>query len=315
MVALHGIATAQPLSDASKAARAGDPPQAVLRASPTRDPLLDGIGKGAAIGALAGIAMGLAQMTSCNEGCDWQSTGAMLLGWSIVGSGAGAAVGLAADADTQGRSPLHGPPDTARWRFFPSRLSPRVGVALTSASPTSSRLEGRTAGSAFAFAVQLSPHISVHTEYLAMDTTFEAAPGAVADEVLQNIVPASTRAAGFSRGIESRRVDYIFSELVGVHLAPWGRVRLELLGGAGVQGQEERAYYDAYRDEPGAGTVPLAGKYYVLNFGSPALGWIVGADAEVAVAGGLRIVPTVRFGAFEDSAGYVSYGAGVHWRF
>jgi hypothetical protein len=312
---LRGVAGAQSLSVPRELPRAEETPQPSPTATPKRDSVLDGIGRGAAVGALAGLPLAIAQMKSCNTGCDWPSTGGMLIGWGILGAAAGASIGLAADLDTKGAPALGASPDQPAPRFYRAGLSPRVGLGLATTAPRTSALSGHSTGPALTVAVQLSPRISVHAEYLGVGTTFLAAPGAVPDEVLQNIVPASTRVAGFERGLASRRINYILTELVGMHPAPWGRVRLEFLGGIGVQGEEEHAYYDAYQPVPGRGDLPVAGKYYLLDFGSPEFGLVLGVDAEVAIAGGLRVVPTVRYRAMDDSSASLSYGAGVHWRF
>ena len=103
----------------------------------------------------------------------------------------------------------------------------------------------------------------------------------------------------------------VFSELIGVAPWPWGRVRVEFLGGLGVEREETRDYYEAFD----ASSKQVAGKYYVLNFESRALGLVLGMDAEISVARGLGVVPTVRWSMMGDPAGTTSYGIGVHWRF
>lgn len=264
-----------------------------------QDGLLDGAGRGAAVGALAALAMAGAQMESCNAGCDWNSTAAIALAWSIIGAGVGSTVGLAADFDA---------------RQAVSRPPLEIGVASTATTLRAHGLEGRGTAPSFALAVQLSPHFSVHAEYTAVGTRFGAAPGAVPDDVLRNVVETSNRIAGRRHGIESRRVTYVFSELIGFHPLPWGRVRLELLGGLGVQGEEERGYYDAYRKFPGGRDEPIPGKYQVLNFGSPEVGLVVGLDVDVALVRGLSVVPTFRYRAMGESAS-LTYGVGAQWRF
>jgi hypothetical protein len=107
----------------------------------------------------------------------------------------------------------------------------------------------------------------------------------------------------------------VFTELVGVRLVEAGRVRLDLLGGLGVQGEEERAYYDAYGQLVGGRREPIPGKYYVLDFGSPEVGAVFGIDAEVTIVGGLSVVPTVRYRAMGQDSATFTYGAGAHWRF
>jgi hypothetical protein len=266
-----------------------------------RDGVMDGLGRGAVIGALAGLALAVVQMKSCHVGCDWSSTPAVLTGWSMLGAGAGALVGLAADYDAGPAWPTGRPPMSA-------------GVGWTSTALRSRDLTGRAVAPAFSLAVRLSPHISARAEYVRIGTSFVAAPGAIPEGVLGNVVETSSRLAGRSHGVESRRIAYVFTELVGVHPPPWGRVRLELLGGLGVQREEERAYFDAHRPLPDGRTEPIPGKYYVLDFGSPAVGFVVGADLEVTLVGGLSAVPAVRYNAMGQSA-TLTWGVGARWRF
>ncbi len=285
-----------------------------------RDPIVDGLGRGAVLGAAAFAAVAGAQIKSCNTGCDWGSTGAIAFAWAVLGAGAGSVVGLAADADSRAEMlypPRVNPAAAARRAggSFARRPAVRLGLAYTTTALRTSLLEGRAPAAGFAAAVQLSPRISVHAEYVALDARFVAAAGAIPDDVLRNVVQPFTRVAGRTHGIESRRVSYVFTELVGFHPAPRGRVRVEVLGGIGVQGEEERAYYDAHRQLADGRTETMPGKYYVLDFGSPEVGLVVGIDAEIAVAGGLRLVPTVRYHAMEPSSASLTYGIGAHWRF
>ena len=270
----------------------GIPPRA-------RDPVRDGAGRGALLGAAAAMALGVAQMTSCDTGCDWSSTGGLLVGWALLGGGIGSMVGLAADYDTS----------------LPGRPSVRFGVGYTGTTMQSAALSGRAATPMFGLGVQLSRHVSVRVEYLPIDALFRAAPGAIPEDILNNIVVANSRRAGWSHGVESLRVDYILSELVGVGFEPWTRVRVELLGGLGVQGEEERSYYDAYTSAVGGASEPIPGKYYVLEFVSPQIGAVVGIDAEVTIVGGLSVVPTLRYHAMGSPSASIAFGAGAHWRF
>lgn len=294
----------------------------------TYDPVKDGIQRGVLAGAgglLAFIQMG---NNSCGTGCENDMPGAAILLVGALGAGAGSLVGFLADRDA-GRPELLFPPSASSGqsrplrtsRFFPARPSVRVGPVYSQTSIRSSLVEGSAAAPGFALAVQFSPHISVHAEYTATNGRFYAPAGSIPDSILQNLVPTSDGPAGRSRGIESRKISYAFSELVGVHPSPWGRVRVELVGGLGVQGEENRIYFDAYQ-KTGQGTMSdptryerMPGKYYVLNFETPEAGLVLGLDAEIAVVRGLAVVPTVRYNRMGDAGPSIAYGVGAHWRF
>lgn len=265
---------------------------------PDRDGVIDGLTRGAAIGALAALPLGFAQMNSCGTGCDWSSTPGVLLGWALIGAAGGSVVGFAADLDA------------------PRPLSVRVGAAYAATVMTSSALSGSKATPTLVAAVQISRHFTVHMEFVRVGHRFSAAAGAVPDEVLRNIVTdiTHTRVAGRSHGVESRRVDYVLTQLAGFRVAPVRGVSIEFLAGVGVQGEEERAYYDAHRGLPDGRTVPMPGKYYVLDFATPEAGLVLGVEAEVGISGGVSLIPTLRYHAFENSSASVAVGAGIHWR-
>ena len=278
------------------------------------DAVADGIWRGALVGAGGMLGIAGAHMKSCNEGCDWGSTTLIVAASAVLGSGAGAIVGVAADADA--RPVVLYPAETAapapRTGF--SRPPVRLGLSYTATTPRTSSLRGRAMAPSFSGAVRLSPHISIHAEFVRLDTTFTAAPGAISDDVVSNIIPATTRVAGRSFGLESRRIPYIFTELVGFHAAPIGRLQIEILGGVSVQGQEERGYFDAYRVDAGGRTQSVPGKYHVLDFASPETALVIGLDADVAITGRFSVIPTIRYHAAGDSSA-VTFGAGAHWRF
>lgn len=109
--------------------------------------------------------------------------------------------------------------------------------------------------------------------------------------------------------------------MAGVQFPEWGRVRLGVLGGIGVQASSTRSYYDAW-EAVGAGTREsprqynrLPGKYYVLGFESPDVGPIFGADAQIAVIRGLTVVPMVRYHRLRDPGPTMTVGTGVQWTF
>lgn len=303
-------------------------PKSLIGTVATYDPVKDGAGRGALVGAgglLALIQMGI---NSCRTGCEADMPGAMALAAAAFGAGVGSLVGLLADRDA-GRSEVLFPPSgrsgqsrsASTSRFFPARPAVRVGPTYSQMAFRSSLVKGAAAAPGFALAVQFSPHISTHVEYTATTGRFYPTSGSIPDSILQNLVPTSGGPAGRPRGIESRQVSYVFSELVGVHPSPWGRVRVEFVGGLGVQGQEDRDYFDAYR-RTGLGTrddptldEPIPGKYYVLTFVSPEMGLVLGLDAEVAVVRGLAVVPTVRYNRMGDPGPSMAFGVGVHWRF
>lgn len=196
-------------------------PKSLIRTVATDDPVKNGTGVGALAGA--GGMLALIQMgnSSCGSGCDNDMPGWAVLAAGGFGAGVGSLVGLLADRNA-GRPERLFPPSAASGRsrplrtnrFFPARPSVRVGSAYSQTAFRSSLLEGTAAAPAFALAVQVSPHISAHVEYTAIHARFYATEGSIPDSVLQILVPTSGGPAGWSRGIESRQVSYVFSELV-----------------------------------------------------------------------------------------------------
>lgn len=315
------------------AEKGGDVRQETLKKSTVRrvvieDPVRDGIGWGALLGGGGVLALLQATTSACGIGCENDLPGAMPLLAGAIGAGIGSVVGLLADRLSD-RSEVLFPPSEASARtsrgranrFFPSRPSLRIGSFYGQASFRSAAIEGSAVAPGFALAGDVAPYVSLHAEFHAIDATFFPSTGSIPDSVLSSVVPATSRVAGRSYGIESRRVSLAFSELVGVHPPPIGRVRLEFLAGVGTRRQEDRDYYDAYRDV-GRGTLAdpsrverLPGKYYILNFESSQTGIIYGLDAEVATVGGLLVVPTIRYTRTANPGPSIAYGVGAHWRF
>lgn len=185
-------------------------------------------------------------------------------------------------------------------------------MAQTQTRFVSPLVTGRASGRAVTATWQVSPYVSAHVEYTAPTGRFDSTPGSVPDSILQNLMSAPpNRGAGMRQGIESRRVKFVFSEFLGFHPPPWGRVRVEALAGLGVQAQETRDYFPQ-RD---AKTGVLTGKHYVLNFETPKNGIVLGVNAEVAVVRGLSIVPTFRYNRMGDPGPSTAVGVGAHWRF
>jgi hypothetical protein len=265
---------------------------------------------GALIGGGAMAAWMKAAAAACGLGCENDIPPAAPLGAAGLGAAVGSLVGywsggramprqLFPPADSPGRPPA------PLNRHFPAGPQPRIGATFTQTTFRSALLEGRAAAPGFVLAVQLFRSVSAHIEYSATRGQFTARPGAVSTDILMNVVPAANRSAGWERGIAGRRVRWVFSELVGVQPPPIGRLRFELLGGLGVQAQEDRNYYDAFPP----------GKYKVLNFESPESGFVLGVDAEIAAAPNLVVVPMFRYNQMGDPGPSLVYGVGAHWRF
>ena len=287
---------------------AGTVPESPRTNAGTRDPVTDGIGRGALIGAGGGLVLFRAALTSCRKGCEAGAPTSLMLAGAALGAGLGSLVGFAADLDAGA---------TVRSdHFFSGRPTPQIGVGYTHTSFVSSALDGSRATQAYTAAVQLSPHLSVHVEYIPVDNVFSRSAGAVPDDIVQNVIDATSRVAGRSHGIESRRVSYVLSELVGIHPAPWGRIRVEFLAGLAVRGQENRDFYDAHRATDDRGrTEPVPGKYYVLDFETPEIGVVLGADVELKVMRHVIVVPTVRYYHMDDPAPSIGFGIGARLRF
>ena len=159
-------------------------------------------------------------------------------------------------------------------------------------------------------AFQPSPHLTYHVEYRWSTMAFRAAPGTLPAHIVENEVPAEARIAGLTRGLYSRQTPAALTHLLGVVLPDAGRVRVELLGGLEVQQHRDRDYYDAYSSTGNR----IAGKYYVLDFESPEIGLVFGADAAVSLSRNLSIVPAIRFTQISNRSS-TGVGLGAHWRF
>jgi hypothetical protein len=206
-------------------------------------------------------------------------------------------------------------------RFYPRHPAVRLEALYRHTTLRSALVHGAAPAAGFAIAGEIAPNVSLHAEYTAAQGAFYPPVGAVPAYILENVVPATTRTASWSRGVASRRVTFTFSELIGVHPPPIGRIRFELLAGLGVQGQEKRDYYDAFQasgrdtiDDP-LRVTPLPGRYYVLDFESPEVGFVYGIDAAIALSSGLSAVPTLRYHQWDDPAPMFAYGVGIQWRF
>lgn len=266
------------------------PPAAVPPAgAETRDSVRDGVWKGALAGAGGMLALWGAAAKSCGTGCERSDTPAATAVIAVFGAAVGSLLGLAADLDA---GPSH-------------VVGVRAGPVFSRTAFRSALVDGSAGSPGFAAAARVSPHISVHAEYTATDGQFVPAAGTVPQDVVGNVVPAASRAAGRFEWIERRRISYVFTQLVGVHPRPWGPLRLEFLGGLGVQGQENRNYYEA--------AVP--GTYHVLDFKTPEIGLVLGVDAEIAIARRFALVPMLRYNQMGDPGASMAYGAGAHWRF
>ena len=277
--------------------------QALQPQTAQADSVRDGAGWGALAGAGAAAALHIVEVSSCRIGCEYDLPGAAAIVQIGMGAAVGSLVGWIVD----------------RTSDTPRRAIVRVGPSVT--HTTIASLAGGAAAPGISLAVQVSRFISLHAEYVRVDHTFGPAPGDVPDHILENIVPATTRMAGWSRGIESKHVSYTFSELVGFQFPGWGPVRVGLLGGVGLQSAVTRSYYDAWQ-QTGIGTrenparvVQLPGKYYVLNFESPDPGVVLGIDAEIAIARGLVAVPMVRYHRVGDPGPSLKAGTAVQWKF
>jgi hypothetical protein len=187
--------------------------------------------------------------------------------------------------------------------------SVRLGVGYNTLSFRSGAIAEGVGGRVQTVTMQLSPRLSTHVEFSTTPRAFLPAPGSVSQEVLDNLVPTTARVASPSAGLASRHVTYSLSQLAGVQVGVWDRVRLEALAGLGVQGYTKRDYYPAYTQ-----FTAIPGKFYVLDFETPESGFVAGVDAELTIAGGLAVVPSFRYYPFGDPGHTYSLGAGVHWR-
>lgn len=251
----------------------------------------------------AGLALeNIIAMNSCRRGCDGPG-GPMFLVVGALGAGIGAAIGAISRADGRRASGDTNP----RFRG----PSGRIGLGYNQLAFRSGSIGAGAGGRTVGLTMQLSPRISTHVEFSTTNRTFLPAPNSVPAEVLANVVPATARVASPRAGIERRDLSFTFSQLAGVEVGQWDRVRVEALAGVGVQGYTKRDYFPAY-DQPGR---PIPGKFYVLDFESPEGGFLFGVDAEIAVAAGVAVVPTFRYFTFGDPGPAYSVGVGAHWRF
>ena len=319
-----GITIAVGADDSTKAAGVTLRKSAIRKVT-TYDPVRDGVLYGALGGAAAMVAWLEMGSRGCGLGCENDLPAIMPLLVGSVGAAAGSFVGFLIDrqsgADVLFPTGMAGARAARGNRFFPSRPSVRIGPTYTSTSYRSDLVDGSSGGAGFVAAAQLLPMLSAHVEYSIVEDAFVSRAGTVPEAVLQNLVPSASRVAGQRRGLESRQVAFMFSELVGIRPPPWGRLRLEFLTGAGVRGQKNRDYYDAYRtvgsgtrDDP-ARTEAIAGKYSILDFESSEIGFVFGADAEVAMGKGLVLVPMVRYNRMGNPGATFSYGLGANWLF
>ncbi|HJU43942.1 MAG TPA: hypothetical protein VJ691_14040 [Vicinamibacterales bacterium] len=245
------------------------------------------------VGGLVGGAalFGLVRMgaAACGVGCDNDMPVGAEVMMAGVGGGLGALAGFAVDRLRRGGDPV---------------IALSVGPSANYMTMKSSQVGGAATGGGLVAALQLSRFVSFHGEYATTRGTFVARPGSIDSAVLANVMPATSRSAGWSRGIEQIRSSWMFSEMIGIHPWTWSRVRMELLGGVAIHAQEKFSYYDA-----------TPGTYKVLNFASPDLGAVFGANAEIAVARHLAVVPMVRYYTRLEPGPSMSYAVGALYRY
>ena len=273
------------------------------------DPRSDGAIYGSLIGAGAALSMMQSGIAWCGKGCE---DGRPILAAFLVGTMGGAVgsvAGFVADLDAGGPRTLY-PPTAAATAINPKRPSVRFGPAFLQVFDRSGQAPGSAASPGLSVAFQPSPHVTYHVEYRWSTMEFRAAPGTLPAHVVENEVPAASRIAGFTRGLYSRRTPAALTHLLGIVLPEAGRVRVELLGGLEVQQHRDRDYYDAYSSSGNR----IAGKYYVLDFESPEIGLVFGADAAVSLLRNLSIVPAIRFTQMSNRSS-TAIGLGAHWRF
>jgi hypothetical protein len=267
---------------------------------------------GALVGAAAMVAIEQAAARGCGLGCENDRPGSATMAAAAFGAGVGSLVGLVMDkAGRESGGDVIYPPQLSAVPRDTFRPSATVGTTFGVTTFRSSRIQGRSLTPGLRIAVQPWRFVSGRIEYSVPVGRFNRSPGAVPVDVLENVVPAPDRGAGWSRGIESRRVRFLFSEFVGVHPPSLGPVRLTLLAGLGVQAQEDRDYYallDHARARP-------SGQSYVLAFESPRVGPVAGLDAEIVLPRGIVIAPSARYTAVGDPGPSTTYGIGAQWRF
>lgn len=292
-------------------------PKARIASVIRKDRLRDGAQWGALAGGASAAAQLMMGLAACKQGCASGAGGPMgaFATGALIGSGAGALVDL-----LNGRDEVLYPAGEDEDRFFSARrVSARIGPTAGYYSIPSFGAASVARGGSVA--VQVARYVTFHVEYTHIGETFAGPAGSVPDSILQNVVPAAGRIAGWRRGIESTHISWVFSELVGVPLPSMGRVRLEILAGVAIQATGERGYYDAY-ERTGLGTREsplnyrrLPGQYSVLNFETPDVGWQYGVDGEIAVTRHVVVVPSVRYHQMKTPGPSITINTGVHWRF
>ena len=273
------------------------------------DPLSDGAIYGSLIGAGAALSIMQRGIAWCGMGCENDMPGVAALLVGAMGGALGSLAGLVADIDAGGPRTLF-PPTAAAAAINRKRPLVRLGPAYLQVFDWSGQVEGSAPSPGASVAFQPSPHLTYHVEYRWSTMEFRAAAGTLPGHVVENEVPAASRIAGFTRGLYSRQTPAALTHLLGVVLPDAGRVRVELLGGLEVQQHRDLDYYDAYSSSGNR----IAGKYYVLDFESPEIGLVFGADAAVSLLRNLSIVPAIRFTQMSNRSS-TAIGLGAHWRF
>lgn len=260
------------------------------QATHDNDPFRSGASYGTAVGA-AGAVLLVSQLRSwCDLGCeDDMTAGGMLM---VAGTGAaiGAVVGWIADRDA---------------RAYPSsgrRSHVRFGPALSQTWYRESNITGDYMTRGVSFTLEASPHIRFQTEYSHAGSELRPSSGAVPASILDHVVEASDRGAGYSRAVFSRWLGSSLSETVGVRI-PVSKVGIELIGGLMGQQIAKRDYYDA-----------SPGQYKVLQFESPYLRYIYGGDVTIPIVPNVVIAPGVRWTSGGESRTFRS-GIAVQYRF
>jgi hypothetical protein len=268
---------------------------ALATAQPAQDdPLRHGAAYGAAIGAAATTALANQLVRWCRTGCE--ADGSMMMA-VLPGAAIGALVGWIADKDA-------GPTRRVGQRFHA-----RLGSTVMQTWYDSPGIEGTYSAGGVAATMQPSPHVTFAIEYRRADVELRPAPGVVPQHILDNVIPAPNRSAGWTRAPYSRRLGGTLTELVGGRLPAFGPVSVELVGGVSVQQAENLDYFDA---EPGQNAA--RGTYKVLNFQTPSVGYVYGTNVEIAAWRHLVVVPALRV-TQTSGARQLSAGAGLQWRF
>lgn len=296
-------------------------PKADIRRIRTSDPGEAAARTAALAGAGAMLALVALSLDACKIGCE--SGGSLLLSATLasaLGATVGAGLGHLAARNAGGPRVLYpasasaAPARPDGHRFFPSPPTVSVGSAIRWRSFQSALVEGTGPAVSLTVGWHVSPLISAHIEYERVNGEFRPAPGSVPASVLAHVVPAPNRRAGMPYGIERRRVNYAFANLLGVHPRPWGRLRLEVLAGLGIQAQLDWNYYEASgQSEPGANSQTAS--YYVLEFQTPEFGIVLGVDGEVAIARGISVGPSLRYYRMGDPGPSTSVGLSAARRF